>query len=181
MGKDAKREELRKAAEKLFLQSQVAQYPDRKTQEWAEAHSDQERVRIRVERLGTGEAIDVYTYTDDPSALLQEIRKVAELPKDLQDQIELGVGYTDEGDTEWGTMRQIFDKTKLSEGRPSGESEAKRQRYRELAQDYHDTVEKYIELGEPLITQEEFAEDRDISVRTLQRALEFERQDRKSP
>jgi hypothetical protein len=121
MDQETKRKYLREAAEHLWLHSQVAQFPDVVTQEWAAENSSYERVRVTVEQLESGKATEVYTYTDDPDGLLLEIRKAAALPKDLQERIELGVGvgYDDQGDTVTvrGTMQQILDK-QLMGGRP---------------------------------------------------------------
>jgi hypothetical protein len=72
-------------------------------------------------------------------------------------------------------------KQRLLGGRPPGKSELARKRYRALARDYWQLVKKYKQLEEPMITLQEFVEDRrdkyhkwwkKLSVSTLLRALE---------
>lgn len=65
-------------------------------------------------------------------------------------------------------------------GRPSGESEKKRQERLELADEYYERCKEYTDRGERPLTQEEFSDDRGISVSTLQRALREASQSRQS-
>jgi len=60
-------------------------------------------------------------------------------------------------------------------GRPPGRSEKTHQDYLDWAADYYETAP----LHEPPLTQREFCQDREISVRTLQRALRYARNQRR--
>lgn len=58
-------------------------------------------------------------------------------------------------------------------GRPKGLSDETKRKYIEIAQDYWNTQDEYRRSGDPPLTLGDFAESRNISIRTLRRALAY--------